>query len=446
MTEAAPAELLADLLDAARRAGADAADAVLVAGTSLSVARRLGRIEHLERAESRDIGLRVFLGQRAAIVASGRVEPAEFAALAGRAVAMARVVPEDPHAGIAEPSPELADAAPLDLVDRTEPAVAVLIEGVTAAEEAALAVPGVTNSEGAEASWARSEVALATSAGFLGSYARTSHSLSATALAGSGTRMQRDYDFSTSVHFADLDAAASIGANAGRRAVARLNPRRPATARLPVVYEARIAGSLLGHLAAAINGTAVARGTSFLKDRLGEAVFAPGIRIEDDPRRRRGLRSRPFDAEGLPTSARVLVEDGRLASWLLDLASARQLGLHSTGHAVRGTSAPPHPAPSNLYLAAGAISPAALMADIDEGLLVSELIGSGVNTLTGDYSRGAAGFMIRHGEIAEPVAEVTIAGNLTEMFATLAAANDLCFRRGTDAPTVRVEGLTMAGA
>lgn len=446
MTEPVPAELLADLLHAARVAGADAADAVLMAGTSLSVARRLGRIEHLERAESRDIGLRVFVGQRAAIVSSGRVEPAEFPALAERAVAMACVVPEDPHAGIAEPAPDAAEAALLDLIDPAEPSVSALIERAAAAEESALAVPGVTNSEGAEASWGRSELALATSAGFFGFYERTSHSISATALAGTGTEMQRDYDFSTTVHLADLDEAGDIGVNAGRRAVARLNPRRPATVRLPVVYEARVAGSLLGHFAAAINGAAVARGTSFLKDRLGEAVFARGIHIHDDPMRRRGLRSRPFDAEGLPTSRHILVADGRLESWLLDLASAHQLGLASTGHAVRGTSGPPHPAPSNLYLAPGPLSPAALMAEISEGLLVSELIGAGVNNLTGDYSRGAAGFMIRHGSIAEPVAEITIAGNLGEMFATLVAADDLRFRRGTDAPTLRVEGMTMAGA
>ncbi|MGH7121444.1 MAG: TldD/PmbA family protein [Acetobacteraceae bacterium] len=441
-----PAELLADLLAAAQRAGADAADAVLLTGVSLSVARRLGRIEHLERAESGDVGLRVFVGKRAAVVASGRVEQTEFVALAERAVAMARVVPEDPHACIAEPAPQPACAAPLDLVDPEEPSVATLIERVAAAEDAALAVPGVTNSEGAEASWGRSKVALATSAGFFGSYERTSHSLSAIALAGSGTAMQRDYDFATAVHLIDLDDAAELGTNAGTRAVARLNPRRPATARLPVVYDARVAGSILGHLGAAINGQAVARGTSFLKDRLGEPVFAPGIRIVDDPVRRRGLRSRPFDAEGLPTAARTLVSDGRLESWLLDLASGHQLGLASTGHAVRGTSAPPHPAPSNLYLAPGPLSPAELVAETGEGLFVSELIGAGVSTLTGDYSRGAAGFMIRQGRIAEPVAEITIAGNLTEMFATLVAANDLHFRRGTDAPTVRVEGLTMAGA
>jgi PmbA protein len=445
MSEPAPLELLADLLKKARAAGADAADAVLVATTSLGVERRLGRIEHLERAESRDVGLRVFVGKRAAIVAIGRVEPREFAGLAERAVAMARVVPEDPYAGLGEPAAP-ADPGPLDLVDPIEPTVAALIERAAAAEDAALAVPGVTNSEGAEAGWSRVEMALATSAGFVGSYARTSHALSTTALAGSGTDMQRDYDFTSAVHFGDLEDAAEIGASAGKRAVARLKPRRPATARIPVVYEARVAGSLLGHFAAAVNGAAVARGTTFLKDRLESAVFAPGITIHDDPTRRRGLRSRPFDGEGLATGARVLVADGTLKSWILDLASARQLGLKSTAHAARGTSGPPHPAPSNLYLAAGTLSPQALMADIDEGLLVSELIGMGVNNITGDYSRGAAGFMIRHGEIAEPVAEITIAGNLTEMFAALTPADDLRFRRGVDSPSVRVEGVTIAGA
>ncbi len=449
MSEPAPpalaADLLADLLAKARAAGADQADAVLVSGTSLSLTRRLGRIEHLERAESRDLGLRVFVGKRAAIVASGRVEPGEFAALAERAVAMARVVPEDPHIGLGPPAAP-PDAAPLDLVDPDEPEVAVLIARAAAAEEAALAVPGVTNSEGAEAGWGRTEVALATSAGFAGSYARTGHSLSATALAGAGTDMQRDYDYTSAVHLADLEDPAALGTSAGKRAVARLNPSRPPTARLPVIFEARVAGSLLGHFAAAINGAAVARGTSFLKDRMESAVFASGITIHDDPVRHRGLRSRPFDGEGMPTASRTLVAGGTLKSWILDLASAHQLGLASTGHAVRGTSGPPQPAPSNLYLAPGTIPPEALMADIGEGLLVTELIGSGVNGITGDYSRGAAGFMIRGGAIAEPVAEITIAGNLVQMFAALTPASDLRFRRGIDSPSVRIEGMTMAGA
>jgi PmbA protein len=441
-------DLLAGLIAAARRAGADAADAVLVNATSVSVQRRLGRTEHLERAEGRDLGLRVFVGQRAAIVSSTTVDPAGFADLAGRAVAMARVVPEDPFTGLAGEAAigAVPDASLLDLDDPAEPDTAALIARAGAAEEAALSVQGVTNSEGAEAGFSRSEILLATSAGFAGRYVRTGHSISATALAGEGTGMQRDYDYSTAVHLADLDDPAAIGLSAGSRAVARLGPVRPKTAMLPVVYDPRVAGSLLGHLSAAVNGAAVARGTSFLKEKRGERIFAEGVFIHDDPRRRRGLRSRPFDGEGVATAPLTLVRDGVLMSWLLDARSARQLGLASTGSAARGTGGPPSPASSNLYLAAGLLSPAELMADIGEGLYVTELIGMGVNGVTGDYSRGAAGFMIRNGELAEPVAEITIAGNLVAMFAALVPANDLRFRRGTDAPTVRIDGMTMAGA
>ena len=438
-------DLLADLIARARAAGADAADAVLASGTSVGVQRRLGRIEHLERSEGRDLGLRVFVGQRSAIVSSSAVDPAGFAALAEHAVAMARIVPEDPFTGLGDVV-SVPDAGPLDLADPGEPEVATLIARAAAAEDAALAVRGVSNSEGAEAGFGRSEVHLVTSAGFAGCYVRTSHSVSAAAVAGRGRDMQRDYDFSTTVHVADLEDAAAIGRSAGERAVARLNPRRPATARLPIVYDPRVAGSLLGHLAGAINGAGVARGTTFLKDKLGGRVFAEGIDIHDDPRRVRGLRSRPFDAEGQPTTPRAVVADGVLTTWLLDLRSARQLGLATTGHAVRGAGSPPSPAPSNFYLAAGRLTPAELMADIREGLYVTELIGMGVNGVTGDYSRGAAGFMIRDGAIAEPVAEITIAGNLNAMFAELVPANDLRFRRGTDSPTVRVDGMTMAGA
>jgi PmbA protein len=438
--------LLSDLIARAREAGADAADAVFVAGTSLSVQRRLGVTEHLERSEGRDLGLRVFVGRRAAIVSSTTVDPAGFAALAERAVAMARVVPEDPYGGLAEREAPPADAGPLDLNDPAEPDAAALLARAAAAEEAALAVPGVTNSEGAEAGFGRTEVVLVTSQGFAGRYVRSSHSLSATALAGSGTAMQRDYDYSTAVHLADLDDAAEIGHSAGERAVLRMNPTRPRTARVPVVFDPRVASSLVGHFASAINGASVARGTTFLKDRMGERVFGPGITIHDDPRRRRGLRSRPFDGEGVPTEPRILADDGVLLTWLLDSRSARQLGLASTGHAARGTGGPPSPGPTNLYLANGLLTPAELMADITEGLYVTELIGMGINGITGDYSRGAAGFMIRNGALAEPVAEVTIAGNLKEMFLHMTPANDLRFRRGTDSPTVRIEGLTVAGA
>jgi len=441
-----PLSLLTDLIARARAAGADAADAVLIAGTSLGVQVRLGKTEHVERAEGRDLGLRVFIGQRAAIVASTTLDPAGFPALAERAVAMARVVPEDPYTGLAETAAPPASDTALDLVDAAEPETAALVARAMAAEAAALEVAGITNSEGASAGYGRTEVLLATSAGFAGRRVHTSHSTSATALAGTGTGMQRDYDHHSTVHLADLDPPAQLGRHAAERALARLNPSRPATAKLPVVYDPRVSGGLLGHLAGAINGASVARGTSFLKDSLGTRVFAPGIAIRDDPHRVRGLRSRMFDAEGTPTAARALVEDGVLTTWLLDSRAARQLGLRSTGHAVRSTGGPPSPSASNLYLEAGALTPAELMEDIGLGLYVTELIGMGVNGVTGDYSRGAAGFMIRGGQLAEPVAEITIAGNLREMFAHLTPANDLRFRRGTDAPTVRVEGMTLAGA
>jgi PmbA protein len=439
-----PLDLLADLIARARSAGADAADAVLISGTSLSVQRRLGKTEHVERSEGQDLGLRVFLGRRAAIVSSSTVAPSSFKELAERAVAMARVVPEDPYAGLADTATPPEPLA-LDLEDASEPATEALVARAATAEDAALAVHGITNSEGAEAGFGRTEAFLVTSAGFAGSLLRTSHSVSASAIAGAGTGMQRDYDYHSTIHLADLDDPAAIGRSAAERAIARLNPARPSTAKLPVIYDPRVAGGLLGHLAGAINGASVARGTSFLKDKLGQRIFAAGIVIRDDPRRVRGPRSRPFDGEGTPTAARALIDDGVLTTWLLDSRSARQLGLRSTGHAVRGTGGPPSPSPTNLYLAAGSLTPAELMVDIKLGLYVTELIGMGVNGVTGDYSRGAAGFMIRDGAIAEPVAEITIAGNLLDMFAQLTAANDLRFRRGTDSPTVRVDGMTMAG-
>ncbi|WP_287787863.1 TldD/PmbA family protein [Acidiphilium sp.] len=438
-------DLLDALLDAAKRAGADSADALMGSGTSLSVGRRLGKVEEIERAESDTVGLRVFVGSRSAIVSSGAIDPAGFSRLAEQAVAMARVVPEDRFSTIPD-APPPPDSAPLDMDDPAEPGVEALLARAAAAEEAALAVKGITNSEGAGASWSRSHIALATSRGFAGAYSRSSHGVSVSPIAGEGVGMQRDYEYSAAVHGADLADPAGLGRAAAERAVSRLDPRRPATAKLPVVYHPRVAGSLLGHFAGAINGAAIARGTSFLKDAMGQAIFAPGISIIDDPLRRRGLRSRSFDGEGQTVSRRALIEDGRLTTWLLDSRSAAQLGLATTGHAARGTSGPPSPAPSNLYMQPGALSPEALIADIGLGLYVIELIGMGVNGITGDYSRGAAGFMIRDGQLAEPVAEVTVAGNLREMFLHLTPANDLEFRRGTDAPTLRIEGMTMAGA
>jgi PmbA protein len=437
---------LHDLLAAARAAGADASDAIMIARTSLSVERRLGHTDNLERSESQDIGLRVFCGDKSAIVSASSVDPARFAALAERAVAMARVVPDDPLAGLAELMEPPEDSAPLDLVDAVEPDVSLLISRAEAAEAAALAVHGVTNSEGGSAGYSRTGIWLATSAGFAGASARTHHAISASVVAGEGTGMQRDYDYHGTGHFADLDDPALIGRRAGERAIARLNPTKPRTARLPIVYDPRVSGSLVSHFSGAINGASIARGTSFLKDKLGQKIFASGISIHDDPRRVRGNRSGTFDGEGVRTRTRALVEDGVLTTWLLDSRTAKQLKLASTGNAGRGTGGPPTPSAWNLYLAAGTVSPADLMADITEGLYVTEMMGSSVNGITGDYSRGASGFMIRNGAIAEPVAEITIAGNLLDMFAHLVPANDLVFRRGTDAPTVRVDGMTLAGA
>jgi PmbA protein len=437
---------LADLVAAAKRAGADAADALLVQNASLSVSRRLGRIEQLERAEGFDLGLRVFIGKRQAIVSATDPDPKGFATLAERAVAMAKVVPEDPFGGLPDSFDPPRDAGPLDLFDPTEPSVEQLIERAAAAEDAALAVKGITNSEGADAGWGRVRIALAMSNGFAGSYARSSHSLSCTALAGTGTGMERDYEWSSVVHLSDLDDPATIGRRAAEKTLARLNPVRAKTARIPVVYDPRVSASLLGHLTSAINGAAVARGTSFLRDAMGTQVLPKGMVVRDDPTRRRGLRSRPFDGEGMAGGPRALVDDGVLTSWVLDWRSARQLGLASTGHASRGTGGPPGPATTNLWLEPGTMTPAALMADIAEGLYVTDLIGMGVNGVTGDYSRGAAGFMIRNGQLAEAVSEITIAGHLKQMFLAMVAANDLTFRRGTDAPTIRVDGMTLAGA
>jgi len=445
MTIAAPLDILDDLLARARRAGAEAADAVLVEGASLTVAERLGKPEKLERAEARDLGLRVFIGKRQAIVSSTDVSPRMLDELISRALAMARVAPEDPYCGIAEPG-EIATSVPeLDLFDPTEPSSETLTERVRAAEAAARAVPGVTNSEGAEASWGQSAVALAASNGFRQTYRGSRSSVSVSVLAGTGTAMERDDDFTSAIHGAELEDPAVVGQRAGERAVRRLSPRKVATVKVPVVFDPRVANSLLGHLAGAINGAAIARGVSFLKDKMGQAVLSEEIDVVDDPLRRRGLASRPFDGEGLATRQRLLVEKGVLRSWVLDLRSARQLGLKSTGNAARGASSPPGPSTSNLHMRPGSLSPQALMADIASGFYCTELIGFGVNNVTGDYSRGAAGFWIDKGEIAYPVSEITIAGNLKDMFMSLTPADDLTFRYATNAPTLRVEGMTVAG-
>lgn len=436
---------LSSLVSEATRRGADAADAVLIRSTSISHAQRLGEIEQLERQESFDLGLRVFRGRKQAIVSSTDFSDDALSGLLDRSLDMAAAVPDDPWCGLADPDQLATDTPDLDMVDTEEPGNDTLVEMARTCEDAARAVDGVTNSEGAEASWSRTQVTLAASNGFAGGYARTDSGVGVSVIAGEGADMEAEYDFAHAVHMSDLEDPAAVGQRAGEKATARLGARRMPTAQVPVVFDPRVAGGLLGHLTGAITGPAIARGTSFLKDRLGEQIFASGIEIVDDPHRKRGLRSKPFDAEGIANAKQSIVKDGVLTTWLLDLASARQLGLETTGHAGRGTSGPPSPGPSNLYLTPGTLSRAELMADIDAGLYITSLMGMGVNGVTGDYSRGASGFWIENGEITFPVTELTIAGNLNQMFAGMSRANDLEFRYGTNSPTVRIDGLTVAG-
>jgi len=440
-----PLELAADLVRRATAAGADAADAVCFRGTSLSVNWRLGALEELQRAEGLDMGLRVFVGQRQAIVSTTDPSPRTLDELVARAVAMARVAPDDDLAGLAPPELLARSIPDLDLDAPGEPDPQRLIEMAAACEDAAHSIEGITNSEGAEAGWQRSTAALAASNGFSGTWTGTSASLGTAVIAGSGLGMERDSEHRAVRHIDEMPSPEEIGREAACRAVRKLGPDKLPTRARPVVFDPRTARSLLGHLSDAISGPAVARGTSFLKSRMGEPVFAPGVSVVEDPLRPRGLRSRPFDGEGLATSRRRLIDDGRLTSWLLDLRSARQLGLTPTGHASRGASGPPSPSVANLWLEPGTMSPRELMADIEDGLYITFLIGFGVNGVTGDYSRGVGGFRIERGELTTPVSEVTVAGNLRDMFARLVPANDLELIRGTDAPTVRIDGLTVAG-
>jgi PmbA protein len=438
--------LLHDLVAKAKKAGADAADAVAIAGTSLSHTRRLGKTEKLERSEHQDLGLRVLVGKQQAIVSSSDRAPATLDELVERAVAMARTIPEDPFCGLADPDQITHDWPALDIFDPSEPTAEMLIERARTAEETALAVAGITNSEGADAGWGRSRAALVASNGFAGSYAGSSHGVSVSVIGGTGTGMERDYDFASAVYGSDLRSAEEIGRSAGERAVKRLGARKMPTAKVPVIFDPRVARSFLSHLLGAISGPSIARGTSFLKDKLRERIFPEAITITEDPHRQRGLRSRPFDGEGIANQRRALIDKGVLTTWLLDLRSARQLKMTTTGHAARGTASPPSPAATNIWIEPGGQTPQDLYADIAAGFYVTELMGMGVNGITGDYSRGAAGFWIENGEIAFPVSEMTVAGNLKDMFARMIAANDLEFRTGADAPTLRIDDLTVAGA
>ncbi|WP_088311450.1 TldD/PmbA family protein [Novosphingobium sp. B 225] len=436
----------AALIDLARRAGADAADAIYSGGSSQSVSVRLGDLEDVDRSESEHLDLRVFAGRCSASIGSSDLSDAALGELAERAVAMARATPEDQYAGLA-PEDRLLKGAfvDLDIADQTEFSPQQLRTRALAAEDAARAVAGVTNSEGGHASLAQRVFALVTSHGFAGAYQGTMHGLSATVVAGEGSGMQRDYAWRTARHAGDLPDPAEIGSQAGERTVRRLNPGRVSSGQAPLVFDPRVGGSLVGHLTGAMSGSAIARRASFLLDKGGAQLFARGIEIVDDPLRSRGLSSRPFDGEGLPVQRTTLVADGRLGGWLMDSASARQLGLQPTGHAVRGHGGSPGVGTTNLHLSAGSQSPAELMADIKDGIYVTELIGHGVNGVTGDYSRGASGYRIVNGELAGPVAEFTVAGNLIAMFEQLSVANDLEWYRSVNVPTIRIDGMTVAG-
>lgn len=445
LDQSALTDIAQRLVEAAKKAGADAADAVAVRGVSQGVEIRDGRVEESERSEGDDVGLRVLVGKKQAVVSTNDIGGDNVATLAARAVAMAKAAPEDAFVGLADPALLAKDFPNLDLLDRDVPSLDVLERRAHEAEEAALAVTGVTKSGGASASSGIGGMVLVTSTGFHGAYLRSSQGLSMTAIAGEGTGMERDYDFTSAIHGSDLAAPSDIGRSAGERAIARVNPRKVATCKAPVVFDPRVAGSLIGHLIGAANGASVARKTSFLKDRLGQQLFDKSIRIIDDPLRVRGLRSQTFDAEGVAVKRQAIVDEGVLKTWLLDCATARELGMTTTGHAHRGVSSSPSPGPYNLHLEPGEMTPDELMADIKDGFYITDLIGSGVNGVTGDYSRGASGFWIENGKPTYAVSEVTIAGHLFDIFKSMRPANDLVFKYGVNSPTVRIEGLTIAG-
>ena len=441
-----PATLVGELVARAKKAGADAADSVAFQSSALTVTWRLGEFEELDRSDMHDLGLRVFVGDRQANVSTTDPSPALLDELVERAVAMARVAPPDEFAGLADPKDLATEIPDLERDEPGEPDPQWLIDQARACEDVARANPAITNSEGASASWRRGSFAMAASNGFTGGHGGTRASIGISVIAGEGLGMERDYDFTSARFRTDLDRPEDVGQRAAERVLKRIGAEKMPTKTMPVIFEPRVADSLIGHLVGAITGPSIARGTSFLKECLGELVFDSAINIVEDPHVPRGLRSKPFDGEGVGGRRRNLIEDGRLTTWLLDCRSARQLGLTTTGHASRGSSGPPSPGASNVWIEPGTQTPAELMADIKDGLYITELIGFGVNQVTGDYSRGASGLRIRNGELDGSVSEITIAGNLKDMFHNMIPADDLEHRFGVDAPTVRIDGMTIAGS
>ena len=439
-------DIAQSLVAQAVRGGATAADAMLASDRSMGVQIRLGELEDVSRSEGQEIGLRVFVGQRSASVASSDLRAPALEALVERAVAMAREAPEDEFAGLAPAGLLLTGDVP-DIDgwdDRPEPDPVVLRARALEAESAARGISGITNSGGGSAGASASTIALATSHGFARAYCSSGHSCSVSVIAGDGSGMQRDYAYDSVRHEADLEDAEAIGRRAGERAAKRVNPGKPAPGRMAVLFDPRVSSSLLGHFTSAINGSSIARGTSFLGDKMGERLFAAGVTIRDEPLRRRGVRSRPFDGEGLPVHELDLIDDGVLTTWLAESAAARQLGIVPTGHASRGVGGSPGAGPSNLVMLAGKRSREELLGAFPQAILITELIGMGVNGVTGDYSRGASGFLVSNGEIGAPVSEFTIAGNLLEMFRTLEPGSDLERRRGIDAPTILIPEMAVA--
>jgi PmbA protein len=443
------APLTEALLDAARRAGADAADAIAVDGTSLSIGVRAGALEQAERSEGVEIGLRVMVGRRQACVSASDTRAETLRDMAERAVTMARLAPEDPTVGLADPAQlsALRDGRALDMSDAgADPDPAALEDAARRAEAAALAIEGVAQVQSASAGFSRRRIHLAATNGFSGGYERSDHGLGCVAITGEGLGMERDYFGDGRNHAADLMSPEEVGRIAGERTVARAGARKPKTGAYPVIYDERISSGLIGHLLAATDGSAIVRGASWARDLLGEQVLPRGLSLIEDPHRPRTSGSKPFDAEGLPTARRAIVEDGVLTGWTLDLATARKLGMTSTANASRGTSSPPSPSVGNVALTQGETDLAGLMAEMGTGLLITSMIGSSINPTTGDYSRGASGFWVENGEIAYPVNECTVAGNLRDMLRTIRPANDARAHLSRVVPSLLVEGLTLAGA
>lgn len=435
----------ADAVEMAKKAGATAADAMAISAVDQSVSLRHGIIEELEQSESQDVGLRVFVGQSSGLISGSVLSRDGLRRMVERAIAMAKLAPPDEHAGLASPDQLARDLPDLDLYSEKRLTADEVQNLARRAEETALAVKGVSKSNGASASQSKREIAMVTSNGFARAWKRSSFGTGVSVVAGEGTAMERDYDGHGANHFEDMESPEQIGTRAGERTVKKLSPRKVDSQTVPVLFDRRISTSLIGHFLGAISGSAIARGTSFLKDEMGKLVFNTNVTIIDDPHRLRGPGSRPVDGEGLSTHLMNLIDKGMLTTWILDLRAARQLGLKPTGHGARGLSSQPSASPSNVHMAVGTRSPAEMMKDMDTGFLVTEFIGSSINGVTGDYSRGASGFWIENGEIAYPVSEVTVAGNLKHMFKALEPASDLQFRGSVNAPSCFLGEMALAG-